>query len=57
MPVRLAIGMRDLDNGTVEVARRDTKEKLNLPLADIVSSIDLLLQEFTRWGCWRGASA
>ena len=27
VPVRLAIGPRDLENGTVEVARRDTKEK------------------------------
>ena len=27
VPVRLAIGPRDLENGTVEVARRDTKQK------------------------------
>ncbi len=27
VPVRIALGLRDLDNGTVEVARRDTKEK------------------------------
>ena len=27
VPIRLAIGPRDLENGTVEVARRDTKEK------------------------------
>jgi len=27
VPVRLAIGPRDLENGTVEVARRDTLEK------------------------------
>jgi len=27
VPVRIAIGPRDLENGTVEVARRDTKEK------------------------------
>ncbi|MDB5236541.1 MAG: proline--tRNA ligase [Hymenobacter sp.] len=43
VPVRLAIGARDLDNGTVEVARRDTKEKMSLPLADIVASVDQLL--------------
>ncbi|WP_035566571.1 proline--tRNA ligase [Hymenobacter sp. IS2118] len=43
VPVRLAIGARDLDNGTVEVARRDTKEKMTLPLADIVASVDQLL--------------
>ena len=27
VPVRLAIGMRDVENGTIEVARRDTLEK------------------------------
>jgi len=27
VPVRLAIGPRDIENGTVELARRDTKEK------------------------------
>ncbi len=45
VPVRLAIGARDLDGGTIEVARRDTKEKLTLPLADIVASVDQLLQD------------
>ncbi|MBD2769103.1 proline--tRNA ligase [Hymenobacter sp. BT664] len=45
VPVRLAIGARDLDGGTVEVARRDTKEKMSLPLADIVASIDQLLTD------------
>ena len=45
VPVRLAVGMRDLDNGTVEVARRDTKEKMNLPLADIVTSVARLLDD------------
>ena len=45
VPVRLAIGARDLDNGTVEVARRDTKAKMSLPLADIVASVDQLLTD------------
>ena len=45
VPVRLAIGARDLDGGTVEVARRDTKAKMSLPLADIVASIDQLLTD------------
>jgi len=45
VPVRLAIGARDLDGGTVEVARRDTKQKMSLPLADIVASIDQLLTD------------
>ena len=45
VPVRLAIGNRDLDGGTIEVARRDTKEKMSLPLADIVASVAQLLDD------------
>ena len=35
VPIRIAIGPRDIENGTVEVARRDTKEKQVLELTDI----------------------
>ena len=35
VPVRLAIGPRDLENGTVEVARRDTKTKETRKLQDV----------------------
>ena len=45
VPVRLAIGARDLDAGMVEVVRRDTTEKMSLPLADIVASVDQLLTD------------
>jgi prolyl-tRNA synthetase len=45
VPVRIAIGPRDLENGTVEVARRDTKEKRVMPLAEIESHIPALLEE------------
>ncbi len=45
VPVRLAIGARDLDNGQIETVRRDTREKLHLPLADIVQSVDQLLTD------------
>jgi prolyl-tRNA synthetase len=45
VPVRLAIGKRDLANGTVEVARRDTKEKFNLPLEGISDAIEQLLED------------
>ncbi|SHJ35250.1 prolyl-tRNA synthetase [Hymenobacter daecheongensis DSM 21074] len=45
VPVRIAVGMRDLESGTVEVARRDTKEKMNLPLADIVDHVAALLDD------------
>ncbi len=43
VPVRLAIGPRDLDNGTVEVARRDTMEKEILKIENIVEKIENLL--------------
>jgi prolyl-tRNA synthetase len=43
VPVRLAIGPRDLENGTVEVARRDTKTKETRRLQDIASEIPKLL--------------
>jgi prolyl-tRNA synthetase len=45
VPVRLAIGPRDLENGTVEVARRDTKEKMVLKMDDIGVSIPKLLDD------------
>jgi len=43
VPVRLAIGPRDLENGTVEIARRDTLEKETLQITDIAEKIDNLL--------------
>ncbi len=43
VPVRMAIGARDLENGTVEVARRDTMEKETLQQADIENKIEHLL--------------
>lgn len=45
VPVRLAIGARDLANGTVEVARRDTKEKKTYAINDIVTTVSDLLEE------------
>ena len=43
VPIRMAIGPRDIENGTVEVARRDTKEKQILNLIDIDHKIEHLL--------------
>src|SRR5687768_1713076 len=43
VPIRLAIGPRDLENGTVEVARRDTKTKETRKLQDIAAEIPQLL--------------
>lgn len=45
VPVRIAIGPRDLDNGTVEVARRDTKEKQVMKMDDVTTSIPKLLDD------------
>jgi prolyl-tRNA synthetase len=45
IPVRIALGMRDLENGTVEVARRDTKEKEVLQLTDLEIKIKHLLEQ------------
>lgn len=44
VPVRIAIGPKDLENGTVEIARRDTLEKSVLPLGDeFAKSVSKLL--------------
>jgi prolyl-tRNA synthetase len=45
VPVRLAIGPRDLLNSTVELARRDTLEKKILPMTGIDQVIEALLDE------------
>ena len=43
VPVRIAIGPRDLENQTAEVARRDTKEKSIYQLTDLTLKIEHLL--------------
>jgi len=48
VPVRIAIGPRDLENQTVEVARRDTLEKEILQVADIGSKIEHLLEQIQK---------
>ncbi len=43
VPVRITLGARDLENNSVEIARRDTKEKQTYPLAELTNTvIDLL---------------
>ena len=39
IPVRLALGGRDLENGTVELARRDLREKETVPQAGLVARL------------------
>ncbi|MBO3099771.1 proline--tRNA ligase [Gelidibacter pelagius] len=45
VPLRIAIGPKDLENKTVELARRDTLSKENMPLEGLVDKIDDLLIE------------
>lgn len=44
VPVRIAIGPKDVEKGTVEVARRDTKEKEFLSMIDLDEKIVHLLE-------------
>ena len=48
VPVRLAIGSRDLENGTVEVMRRDTLEKNTVTLEGIDAYVAELLEEIQK---------
>lgn len=45
VPVRVAIGMRDLENNVVEIARRDTKEKKQYSLDALPQTIKNLLED------------
>ncbi len=45
IPVRIAIGARDLANNVVEVARRDTKEKMSFSIDGLSDRIIELLEE------------
>jgi prolyl-tRNA synthetase len=45
IPVRIAVGPRDLENGTAEVARRDTKEKATYAFDQLAEVVEKLLEE------------
>ena len=45
VPLRIAIGPRDLENGTVELARRDTLEKETVNTSDLSNKIANLLEK------------
>jgi len=45
VPVRIAIGARDIENQVVEVARRDTREKLSIQIDGLAQRIHSLLEE------------
>ncbi len=43
VPVRIAVGPRDLENNQVEIARRDTKEKTTVSMDGITQTVSQLL--------------
>lgn len=48
VPVRLAVGPRDLENGTVEIHRRDTMEKVTVSIDGLDSRIEDLLEDIQK---------
>lgn len=45
VPLRIAIGARDLENNQVEIARRDTKEKTTVSMDGLTNTVSGLLEE------------
>ncbi len=45
VPVRLVLGARDIENGTIEVMRRDTLEKETVPIEGIEGYVEKLLDD------------
>jgi prolyl-tRNA synthetase len=43
VPIRIGVGARDIENNVVEVARRDTKEKMSMSMEGLVVNIGKLL--------------
>jgi prolyl-tRNA synthetase len=48
VPVRIAIGPRDLENQTVEIARRDTLAKETIPVASVSEFVPKLLDDIQK---------
>ncbi|MFD2823207.1 proline--tRNA ligase [Lacinutrix iliipiscaria] len=48
VPLRIAIGPKDLENGTVEIARRDTKTKAIVAIDNLTSTVENLLEEIQK---------
>jgi len=48
VPLRLEIGPRDIEQGQVVLVRRDTREKISVPLADLPVRVDALLGDIQR---------
>jgi prolyl-tRNA synthetase len=45
VPVRIAMGPRDMENGTVEIARRDTLEKNYIPFEEAPDHVEGLMKD------------
>ena len=45
VPVRIAIGARDMQNNVVEIARRDTKEKITVSMDGLANTVVALLHD------------
>jgi prolyl-tRNA synthetase len=45
VPLRVELGEKDLASGTARVVRRDTGEKMDIPLENLASRVPLLLEE------------
>ena len=48
VPVRLVMGARDLENGTIEIMRRDTLEKESVPFEGIADRVEALLDDIQK---------
>ncbi|WP_100612443.1 proline--tRNA ligase [Confluentibacter lentus] len=48
VPLRIAIGPKDLENGTVEIARRDTLTKDVVPLINLTDVVENLLADIQK---------
>jgi prolyl-tRNA synthetase len=44
VPVRIALGLRDLENSSVEIARRDTRQKMTVVMEGLVTTVEQLLE-------------
>ncbi|OWY25167.1 proline--tRNA ligase [Sphingobacteriales bacterium UPWRP_1] len=45
VPLRITVGLRDIDNGVVEIARRDTMQKLTVPVDTLGETVRNLLTD------------
>lgn len=49
VPIRMVIGPKDIEQNTVEISRRDTKQKSNISLSNLSDSIQNLLEEIQEY--------